>query len=78
MFFGRLTNTSKKESSGQTLHRAVVVQMYETKELRRKFYGLQVGSKMGCDKNGDPIVSSDLAYVRDMAYRYNRSINNVE
>ena len=75
MFFSRLISTSKKGSNGKILHRAYVVELYQTKESRIKYYGIKIGSKFGCNKNGEPISSSNYKAVRQIAWKYNRSLD---
>ncbi len=75
MFFTKSTNTSKKASNGKTLPKAIVVEMYITKEGHIKYYGIKVGDKMGSDRTGGPVCSSNYKYVRGLAWEYNRRLN---
>lgn len=74
MFFGKLINILKKESPGKILPRAIVVEIYETKESRIKYYGIKVGDKFGCDRNGNPISSSNYKLIRSIVWKYNSRI----
>ncbi len=75
MFFGKLINILKKESPGQILPKARVVQLYETKEGRIKYFGIKIDEKFGSDKDGQPISSSNYKYVNNLVWIYNRRLN---
>ncbi len=77
MFFGRLISTMKKEPLGGILSKAEVIELYETKERRIKYYGIKVGDKFGCDKNGVPISSNDYGYVSNLVWAYNKGASDV-
>ena len=77
MFFFKSMNTSKTKSLGKTLPKAIVIEMYVTKESRIKYYGIKVGDKMGSDRTGEPVCSSNYKYVRSLVWEYNRSLNDI-
>ena len=78
MFFIKLINTLKKELNGRKLPRAKVVELYKTKEFRMKFYAIKIGSKFGCNPNGEPISSRNYKYIRNLVQNYNRKLEKEE
>lgn len=60
----------KKEKEEQPI--AEVVELYKTATTRQTFYGIKIGEKFGCDRDGNPICTSNLRYVRDVVRRINK------
>ncbi len=72
MLSKRIEKKRKKQKNQETDNlKASIVELYETKDLRIKYYGIKVGNKVGTDKTGSTICSSNLRYVQDLVYKFN-------